>query len=118
MIASGQHPLTTLVLTGERPDAFFYLLNHRVRAHLQDARHISDPTPLERHLDNLPLHCGQAARIRIGPQERPAAPFALLTAKPLLAITRPAIFHHGFTLTVRTPHDCFRHRLFSSYALS
>ena len=30
------------------------------------------PTPVERHIDDLLLHSGQAARIGIAPQERPA----------------------------------------------
>src|SRR5215510_1779300 len=68
---------------------------------------------MERHLDNLPLHLGQTPRIRIGPKDRPAASLALLTPKPLLAITRSAILHDFCTLPMRTPHGFHCHRLSS-----
>src|SRR5262249_35082697 len=52
-------------------------------------------------------------RIRIGPKDRPAASLALLTPKPLLAITRSAILHDFCTLPMRTPHGFQCHRLSS-----
>src|SRR5262249_23865214 len=85
----------------------------RVRANLQHPRNIPYPTPIERHLDTLPLHQRQAPGIRIDTKERPAAPLALLTPEPLLAITGPAIPHDFFTLTMRTLHGFHRHRLSS-----
>src|SRR5215831_7126054 len=68
---------------------------------------------MERHLDQLPLPLGQTPRIRIGPKDRPAASLALLTPKPLLAITRSAILHDFCTLPMRTPHGFHCHRLSS-----
>jgi hypothetical protein len=81
-------------------------------------RNIPDAAVIQRHLDHLPLHGGQTARVCIGLQESPPAPIALLAAKPLLAITGLAILHYCLTLTVRTSHGCFRHPLHSSRAPS
>jgi len=80
---------------------------------VQHSHDIPYPTPMERHLDNLPLHLGQTPRLRIGPKDRPAASLALLTPKPLLAITRSAILHDFCTLPMRTPHGFHCHRLSS-----
>jgi hypothetical protein len=78
---------------------------------MQDPRNIADPTPVERHLDDLVLYRGQTAGIRIATQERPATLLALLTAKALLAIAGFAMLHDRVTLTMRTPYPCLGHRL-------
>jgi hypothetical protein len=116
--AAGQPPSTTLGVSRARPAAFFYFLEPRVGADLPPARPIPDATPLEGPLHNLWLHGGQPSRIGITAYERPAPPVALLTAKPLLALTGFALLPHRITLTGRTPHDCFCPPPFSSLALS
>jgi len=114
VIASGHQPSPTLVLTTERPDAFFELREYRVRTDVPTPGAIPYPPPLERPLAQLPLHRGQPPRICIGLQERPPTALTLLPAQPPLPITGLARLSHGLSLTMRTPHACFRPRLPSS----
>src|SRR5215813_6277535 len=110
----GTPALPTLVLTTERPDAFFELREYRVRTDVPTPGAIPYPPPLERPLAQLPLHRGQPPRICIGLQERPPTALTLLPAQPPLPITGLARLSHGLSLTMRTPHACFRPRLPSS----
>jgi hypothetical protein len=109
MIASGQPPSPTLLLTWDNPTAFFYFPQHGIGPDVQDPSNIATPTPIERQVDDLLLHRGQAARIGIAADEGSATLGALLTAKPLFAVTCLPILHDHFTLTMRTLYRCLCH---------
>ena len=78
---------------------------------MQDTDNIANPTPVERHVDDLLLHRGQAAGIGIAADEGSATLDPLLTAKPLLAIARLPILHDRFTLTMWTLYRCLCQQL-------
>src|SRR6185369_4925069 len=65
VIASGQHPSTTLLLTWDKPAAFFYFPQHGIGPDMQDSGNIADPAPIERHVHDLLLYRGQTAGIGI-----------------------------------------------------
>src|SRR6185369_1419071 len=82
VIAPGPQPSTTLLFTWDSPAAFFYFAKHGIGPDMQDAGNIADPTPLERHVHDLPLHRRQTAGIGRAAYKCPPTLRALLTTKP------------------------------------
>ena len=75
---------------------------------MQDTRNIANPTPLERHVDDLLLHSGQAARIGIAADEG-SATLGQDGLELRVAFARLPILHDRFTLTMRTLYRCLCH---------
>ena len=84
--------------------SFFYHAQHGHGAHPQHTGRVPNAAPVERHLHNLPLGCGQAAVGNMSELKNRPLTGGVLTAIALRAIGLFPSFYDLGALTVRTGH--------------